>query len=301
MPHSDREVYDGPSTLLPELTMAGHARFRSADALPPHAHAGAFEICYLVSGSVDWWAGRELLEVRGGEVYLTRPNELHGGQHAVMNPCELYWFQLTPPRRRPLPGLTKRESDELLRRLNGLRPYSFLASAQTAGACRHLHALHRNPRRGVMTTIAARAALHAMLTGVVNDADAARAARRASERTARAMRFMLAQDVGSFQILDVANEVGLSVSTLHANFIKETGLTPATWRMRQAVARAKAMLAAVPARPVTQIAMELGFSSSQYFATAFRRVTGLTPSAYTAQIAGNASPRPSGQDKRPVG
>jgi AraC-like DNA-binding protein len=35
--------------------------------------------------------------------------------------------------------------------------------------------------------------------------------------------------------------------------------------------------------PVTEIALELGFSSGQYFATTFRRLTGAVPAAFRRQ------------------
>jgi len=35
------------------------------------------------------------------------------------------------------------------------------------------------------------------------------------------------------------------------------------------------------------VAHELGFSSSQYFATVFRRFTGLTPTQYRARVRGD--------------
>jgi AraC-like DNA-binding protein len=43
---------------------------------------------------------------------------------------------------------------------------------------------------------------------------------------------------------------------------------------------------AQPGCRVTTLAHTLGFSSSQYFATVFRRFTGLTPSAYQVRTVG---------------
>ena len=39
------------------------------------------------------------------------------------------------------------------------------------------------------------------------------------------------------------------------------------------------------ARPVTQIAFEVGFNSSQYFSTVFQQYTGLTPSGFRSREA----------------
>ena len=44
---------------------------------------------------------------------------------------------------------------------------------------------------------------------------------------------------------------------------------------------AKTMLK-TPSLPLTQIAYDLGFSSSQHFSSAFRKQVGITPSRYRA-------------------
>ena len=71
-------------------------------------------------------------------------------------------------------------------------------------------------------------------------------------------------------------ETRLSASTVTALFKRETGMTPhefiVTCRIRKAVDVLKSS-----AVPITRLAQELGFSSSQHFAARFRRETGLTP------------------------
>lgn len=74
----------------------------------------------------------------------------------------------------------------------------------------------------------------------------------------------------------MAAAAGLSPSRFHARFLAEAGQTPADWLRRSRLRRAKRLLAATE-RPVTAIAFDLGFPTSQYFATVFRRYTGMTP------------------------
>ena len=86
-----------------------------------------------------------------------------------------------------------------------------------------------------------------------------------------------------YRVEDVAAAVDLNVGNLHAQFLREVGLTPGDWRTRQVMRRAKVLLGDRE-QSVTDVAMQLGFSSSQYFATAFRRVIGLTPRAYRERL-----------------
>jgi len=275
-----RTIHDRSTALLPEVTMAGWDRFQRAGELPGHVHADAFEICLIVAGSVDWWAGDDLHEVRGGDLYITRPGERHGGVDAVMNPCELYWFHVVISPAKPLPGLSERESNGIRERLMGLPIRSFRASDESKRACDRLHAEHA--RRDELGPMAARAALHELLAGVLRDHDAARLRRETRSDPVRiAIEFMREHLTEPLRIEAAADAAGISVGRLHARFLQETGQTPGNWRLRQLVTRAKTQLRTTDAS-ITSVGLDLGFSSSQYFATAFKRVTGMTPHAYRA-------------------
>jgi len=78
---------------------------------------------------------------------------------------------------------------------------------------------------------------------------------------------------------DLADLACLSLSRFKMRFKKEVGIPPADYISGRRVARAEQLLAA-PSATITNVAMRLGFSTSQYFATVFKRYTGVTPSAY---------------------
>lgn len=69
--------------------------------------------------------------------------------------------------------------------------------------------------------------------------------------------------------------VGASQRTLARLFPAETGLTFAAWRWRARLVRALALLAA--GRPVTLVALDLGYAGPSAFIQAFRRELGTTP------------------------
>lgn len=78
---------------------------------------------------------------------------------------------------------------------------------------------------------------------------------------------------------DVAAHVGLSERHLTRCFRQEIGLTPTEYLNRYRVKRAKTLLEAGD-KSVTEVAMEVGFSTSGYFTRVFRREMGLSPRAY---------------------
>jgi signal transduction histidine kinase/DNA-binding LacI/PurR family transcriptional regulator/AraC-like DNA-binding protein len=78
---------------------------------------------------------------------------------------------------------------------------------------------------------------------------------------------------------DVAAHVGLSERHLTRCFHQVVGITPITYLNRYRVKQAKAMLDSGD-RGITEVAMEVGFSSSSYFTRVFREQVGVSPRSY---------------------
>ena len=81
------------------------------------------------------------------------------------------------------------------------------------------------------------------------------------------------------KIEELAKQMALSVSRFHFNFVKATGIPPREYILRRKIESAKNELWSSD-RTVTEIAYEYGFSSSQYFATVFKRFCYMSPLDY---------------------
>jgi len=114
-----------------------------------------------------------------------------------------------------------------------------------------------------------------------DDASARRAkpeARLMDEATAW-LKEHFAEDVRMDSLVEY---MGYSRSRLFDLFREHTGLSPADYLARYRVKVARRMLAQTD-RKIADVAKSCGFSSAQYFNTAFRRQTGLTPSVWRAK------------------
>ncbi len=282
-PSPDRIVFHGRRTLAPELKMIGCARFpRAVPALQQHIHRDAYEICLIVSGAVDWWVEGHVYEVAKGQLFITRPAESHGGSHSMMQPCALYWVQVVIPQKAPLPGWSKADTATLRSSLNAMTHRVFAASDAVRGAFARL--LHEHQTPNPLRRVAARAAMDELLVGVVRDqADHARAQRdrRAAISPAiqNALEWMKWHECEDYAIDDVASAAALSISHFHDRFLTEVGIPPGEYRTRQRLRLAKYLLRGGD-DPITKIAVDLGFSTSQYFATTFKHFVGMTPREY---------------------
>ena len=74
----------------------------------------------------------------------------------------------------------------------------------------------------------------------------------------------------------------LSEGRFKTNFRLYTGLPPREYILRQKIKCAKRLLKE-ESLSITQISYQLGFSSSQYFSTVFKRFTTLSPIDYRNQ------------------
>lgn len=78
---------------------------------------------------------------------------------------------------------------------------------------------------------------------------------------------------------DVASYVGLSERHLTRRFGQAMGVTPINYLNRYRIRQAKALLEEGE-KNITEVAMEVGFSDSSYFARVFRHEAGIAPRAY---------------------
>jgi AraC-like DNA-binding protein len=81
----------------------------------------------------------------------------------------------------------------------------------------------------------------------------------------------------------LAQLVGLSACYFCRAFRQSFGMPPQRYQLTQRVERAKALLAK-HAASVTDVGLAVGYNDASAFCTAFRRVTGLTPSAYRRSL-----------------
>ncbi len=85
-----------------------------------------------------------------------------------------------------------------------------------------------------------------------------------------------------WRLTELAARVGLSAKHLHELFSRHIGVTPHRYQLERRMRRARDLLT-VTSLPVTTIAFELGFSSSQQFSRTFRQQHGHTPTAHRVQ------------------
>jgi AraC family transcriptional regulator len=103
------------------------------------------------------------------------------------------------------------------------------------------------------------------------------------DRVRKAIDYIQSNLCYSITLEDLAIETGLSSGYLVTAFKQATGLPPHRYQLEKRIERAKLLLAD-PNRTITQVALDVGFSSQSHLTSVFRRLTATTPKAYRSQI-----------------
>ncbi len=294
MDAAHRRVLDLRRSGLADVPMLGRYSYAHARPdLPVHCHQGGWEICYLERGSQSFEVGQQQYRLRGGDVFVTYPDEPHSTGGNPSEPGILYWLNVRRPiRGAGLLGLPRDESGALVASLASLPRRHFRAGQQTKSIFQELFRWYDHPETPHRTT-RMRAGIIRLLLDIV-DASGRHAKSQSSERMEEVIRLIQQHPQRDFRLDDLAEYVHLSLSHFKKRFKTETGLSPRQFILRDKVEAAKQILRSSE-RSITDVALDLGFVSSQYFATVFKRITGTTPSQFR-RGAGPAGPSGRGYD-----
>jgi AraC-like DNA-binding protein len=100
-----------------------------------------------------------------------------------------------------------------------------------------------------------------------------------SRRLGRLMEYIEDHLADDFSVFDLSQVAGVSTTEITSGFRAATGSSPWQFVLLRRVERAKCLLTGSQLA-IIEIAMDCGFSSSQHFATVFKKQVGTTPSDY---------------------
>ncbi len=276
--HKERITLNGETIAVPGLQTLGRYRYSAADrGLPIHRHDDGLEICYLERGHQIYRCGGQRFELRGGDCYLTFPNEPHDTAKAPQDKGILYWMVVD-----------YREGQGPLGPLRGEKA-GHIREALLSIPRRHFH-LGREVKpllEKLLTAVRGRESFWEIKAGtalidyllMVIEIGGRSAVKEPSPLIQDLILYIEGNVEERLTIADLAEHCSLSASRLKNRFRTETGIPPAEFILRKKIDAACRLLEET-GRSITEIAMQLGFSSSQYFATVFRRYTRNNPKAH---------------------
>jgi len=275
----ERRAVDLTPDGIPCVPALGYSHFTSSKpSVSEHIHPGCLEVTLCLRGSLVFECAGTERHLLPGTVFVTQPDEWH---RLSTNPKGLvmYWlFFRLGPASSPLLHLPRAESDALRHALRNLPHPLFKGSERLRTAFQRLFRQYDDLPAGAFRSPAMRSST---LDHMLALAPAAQVPpdTPGSERINTLVAARRESPEKDYTIDGMARLAALSPSQFINRFKRLAGLPPYTFLLNCRVRAAKARLADTD-QPITRIAQDLGFSSSQHLAMQFKREFGITPSQF---------------------
>lgn len=287
------DIISSPERMILDLRKAGFkdvlilGKYRythTRKQLPTHQHRQMLEICYCSKGVQTYEVNGRTYRVKGGDLFVTYPGEWHGTGRFPEQKGELYWIiiRMNSGDTGKFLHFEGKLAHEWLSQLRKL-PRHYKGSRLLKDKLERIfdaYSRKQDPFSQIMIQHFLADYLLAVIHCSRQPAD-----RRHPERLRLVDAFIREHLDEPVALEDLATVTQLSLSRFKAWFKEETGITPLDYIIGYKIKIAQQMLRK-SGKPITEIAFETGFQNAQYFATVFRRFTGLTPTDYKKSTGG---------------
>jgi AraC family L-rhamnose operon regulatory protein RhaS len=272
-----------------------YGRFQCSE-LAPHKNRG-MEITYIEKGLLEWMAEGVPEKVESGSIYFTLPWQVHGSVN-LKEPNNIIWHVLfhlekdypTPHGSFSFPkifGFSKEEMNILSSVFAGSDRHCFPATPAMRNLMPTLiselqstHEMRDAHSRTLLRAILVE--LKRIVSGEVVDAGR----HTYSEQRVQSLIATLSSNCAQqWTLAEMAEQCGIHRTQFSKVFQKLTGSTPMEYLFRIRMEHAKTMLRETDIK-IIDIALECGYSTSQYFANTFKQAAGATPSEYRKHFSG---------------
>lgn len=270
----DEEGTVAPLAQVPELILLGYDRFHSAMPLDKHHHDQCYEFVYMESGQATWEVEHASFMTNSGMYLLTRPNEKHSARMNHIEPCSIWWFIITDPISSSswlnLNGIEKQDIAERIVQL----PRTGKADSRIRNTLQRMR--RTLEQRSSMTELTVRHLLLDIILSILFPSQDSSTSVQLTEAVLQLSSRIQQSPSLSWTTREIADELYVSESHVYRLFNEIHGQSPAAFVTRTRIDKACSLLANSDIA-ITDIAMELGYKTSQHFSTVFKKYTGKTP------------------------
>lgn len=257
----------------------------SMDPVPVHFHSHLLEIFFMVKGTRCQQVQVEgeifTYHIKGNQGFVLYPPELHSTGNQLLSPCEYYAFQIDLSKPHDLLGLNPETSNALCRRLLSLPSRQMELGPSQRKELVQIFNLFAE--QDPVSTMRATQYLAGFLFGLgqltpifANDTH------QIEEPIRRALDYLSSHITEPIRLDALADAAGYSLSRFKTKFKEAIGITPAEYVTMQKIELAKRRLIESN-ESITELAYNLGYSSSNYFCSVFKKLMNCSPQNYRLQ------------------
>ncbi len=284
MKKEKRIVIESAALNLACAQFVGYDSIQKPIELPSHLHSG-FEIVFLEKGDTVFELGdNKRIYVRGGNFSIIHPGTLHKGEWEIIKPCTLFWIVYDLKA-----GMADNEvlGQKLLKKIDtafrNAGNMVFPGNEHLRKQFRMLFDVmvrYTADRKDETAITSIRLQLLQILVSLYETLTHQLPGINDNHLPIEEIETYIHSKIDEkIEVHELAEICLLSVSVFQYRFKIQTGLSPGDYINRIRVEKAKQMLSN-PGWSITELALDLGFSSSQYFSTIFKKYTGMTPSIF---------------------
>ncbi|MCI9297060.1 MAG: helix-turn-helix transcriptional regulator [Lachnospiraceae bacterium] len=254
----------------------------SPSSLIMHYHSDIIEIHCMIKGQrytqIEKNGSLESYTYAGNEVFITFPFEIHGYSSGPQLPCEFYAFQISTKDPDTILGLNKEFSNMLCHTLLSLKQRHFRMGKTHIQYLRSAFNFFSDMTpdsvkigaQFLTCFLLSLQFLPPVFNSDIHSLDS---------NIAAAITYLNQNIHDTMHLQDLADVSGYSLSHFKIKFKNEVGITPAEYISLQKLEYAKKKLLETDIS-ITDLAYSLGFSSSNYFSSVFKKYHDCTPKDY---------------------
>jgi AraC family 4-hydroxyphenylacetate 3-monooxygenase operon regulatory protein len=284
------------NSTLPSLSSVGFwdAVGQQNWGLDLHRNEGV-EFAFLETGNLHFTVENKQYTLQPNDLTITRPWQPHGLGLPHISASRLHWVMLDPGVRRPNQPwkwpkwivLTEKDLCELATFLRQNEEPVWKANAEVRDCFQQIGQLVEADRFGSnisRITVYLNELLVLVLDMLRDNHIKLDPSLSSTAHTVELFLDDLRKNLAQpWTVASMAERCGLGVTRFVHHCKQSTNMTPAQYLNHSRIEAAAHMLVEKPKISITDISLSCGFSSSQYFATMFRRHLGCSPSAFRAR------------------
>jgi len=295
-----RGAYPGrslPPGALPHLKSVGfwHADHDQDWGLDWHRNEG-IEITFLESGEIGFGVNNHRYAPRPGDLMITRPWQPHTVGTPTIGASRLHWLILDVGVRQPHQAwkwptwliLDRRDLKELTAMLRENEQPVWRGNHEVEDCFRRISQLVENFETSSTATSRLTLLINELFVVVLEMLRVHDIKREGSllhaERTTAMFLHELESSLEKAWTIDIMADCAGLKRTRFAHYCKRLkNMTPVQYLNHLRVEKGKILLRERPDLSLAEMGLQCGFYSGQYFATAFKRLEGLTPGQYRSE------------------
>ena len=273
----NRSIIDLASEGLEGFEVIGYYNYlQSFGEIPKEKFDQLFELIFIEKGIQQYEVEDIQFEIQGNEGMIIQPGEIHSTNNQPEQKGSAYWmiFSSNPKKISKGLNISYNEANEIINIFRNNYDRIFHFNEETKKYLKLIFSTKEvNP---IIKTLKIKTFLINIFLEIFRSIRYRNEQRQYSLPVMKSLDFIRSHIREKITLDRIAGVSGISVSYLKYLFKKETGLTPMHYVNREKIKLSSTLLSDSDAK-ITDVAFELDFSTSQYFATVFKKYTGISP------------------------